>query len=68
MTFDDKIYDNYGPLILFIISACKTSDSGELDARVVYETFKKFNRLDALKYFTAYGDDNKAVDFFQLDK
>ena len=68
ITFDDAVYNNYGPLILFLLAMCKATCNGELDAKVVYETFKRFNRLDALDYFKAYSESDVAVDLRELFK
>lgn len=57
--FDDLIYEDYYPIIRFIIGL--TADNNGLDSNKFLDALKFFNREDLLKYIKATNVDGKEV-------
>jgi Fe-S-cluster containining protein len=63
-TFDDMIYEDYGPLIQYAGEVCSQADG--IDSKVLINFFKRINRLDALKYFKVTNDKGETIDAEEL--
>jgi len=61
-TFDDKVYNNYEPIIRYILGIISQYNNGEIDHRVLIAYIKSMNRLDLLNYFSAYDENGKKYD------
>lgn len=64
-TFDDKVYEDYVPIIKYVFnmayeSSIKHNQKG-LDSNVLIYALKRINRLDLLNYITAFVEGNKEV-------
>lgn len=61
-TFDDKIYNNYEPLLQYIITTLMNSLSTNLETEHLINFLKRINRLDLLEHITLTTDENKVID------
>lgn len=59
-TFDDMIYDNYEPIIRYLIGLIEPEDKG-YDDSLVYNIFKSANRLDLFNHLTLYDNDGNKI-------
>lgn len=66
-TFDDKIYGDYAPIILYTTSLCR-EPNGLVDSKKLLRVFESIGRLDILQYFSAIDENGKKVDGVDLDK
>lgn len=63
-TFDDLIYNDFGPLIQYAGDVC--SKNGQIDSGVFVNFFKRVNRLDALDHFKVTCEDGKEYNASEL--
>ena len=63
-SFDDKVFDDYTPLIRYLTDMCKTPNG--IDPKIFVALLKEVNRLDILDIITLYDENNKVVTKEQL--
>lgn len=59
-TFDDMIYNDYGPIIKYLLDMIM-SDNGNVDELKFYNVFKSVNRLDILEKMTLCDDNDNTI-------
>lgn len=64
---DDLIYDDYNPIIQYIIYSLQTSCK-EIDSELIIKGFTLVNRLDLLKYFSCVDDKDNNITGLELYK
>lgn len=60
-TFDDMIYEDYGPIMLYILEYCK-EPNGLVDSNKLVRILKQLGREDLFKHFTATNEDGETID------
>lgn len=65
-TFDDMIYGNYTPILLFILEYCR-EPNGLVDSHKLVTMLKYIGREDLLKQFTATDENGKTFDGTELE-
>ena len=64
-TFDDKIYRNYTPILLFILEYCKEPEG--VDSHKLVAILKYIGREDLLQQFTATNDKGETFEGTELE-
>ena len=65
-TFDDKIYSDFGPIILYIVSMCR-ENNGLVDSEKLLSVIENVGRLDLLQYFTATDEKGNKIKGIDLE-
>ena len=66
-TFDDKIYNDYAPIILYAVTTCQEQD-GKVDDKKLLELLMTMGRLDVLYYFSAINENGDKIEGIDLLK
>lgn len=59
--FDDLIYQDYNPIIRYLLNIVYQTTKGKVDSKDIVKTFKYFNRLDLLHYISAEDENGNKI-------
>ena len=61
-TFDDKIYNDYEPILRYIFGIIYDNYDGKIDHNILIKFIQHIHREDLLYYFSAYDENGKKFD------
>lgn len=67
-TFDDKIYNDYEPILRYVFNIIRDTQKGNVDHKVLLGFLMQVNRLDLLKYISVEDENGKKLNGVDLLK